>query len=98
MKWDVHLRKHRRGTVTTIYRNLHSINYDDGDQETLNLNNGTWRPPDRSSSSSVYAGPKIQSNEQDVLTDIMDAVGNKSFMKQHVEGYQQPVFIMAYQA
>ena len=86
-----------RGTVMSEKYGRHQIKYDDGEQESLRLSDESWRKVDDNlHNMSAFTGPTLASNEQDVLRNIMDTLGNKAFMRHHAEGYQQPVLIKAY--
>lgn len=64
------------GTVKNITDNHDTVNYNDGDVETLQLQQEIWLLPDMLSSLSDYFGSKLVSNEQEVIRGIMDAISN----------------------
>lgn len=69
------------GTVKSLQDGCHNIIYDDRDIEELKLVNENWRQIDSLNSASVYASPKLESNEQDVLKQMLESIGKKQFMR-----------------
>lgn len=86
------------GTIHSTNFVRHQILYEDGDRESVKLSTEIWRlHHSKLSNLSVFSGPSLVSNEQMVLLNIMDAIGNKFFMCHHSEGYQKTVLIKAYE-
>lgn len=85
------------GVVSSVENNVHHINYEDGDAESLKLEDEEWRFGATLSSSSVFTGHSLISNEQHVLSLMLETLGNKSFMRHHAQGFQQAVLYKAYQ-
>ena len=70
------------GTVSEINVNGgHVISYDDGDTESLIMSNETWRfRSSVANESTVSAILTICSNEQEILSKILDTFGKKLFL------------------
>ncbi len=86
------------GTVSKIGR-LGKVNvtYDDGEKETLKLENETWKYDSNDAScSNANIMPRLQSNTKEVLQQIMRDLGNRSFLLHHASGYDQFPLVKAY--
>ena len=80
------------GVVQSVEHNKHVISYDDGDKEELVLSDETWRALP-ALNSSIIPGKKLKSNEQTVLAQMLDTFGNKSFLRQQAQGFEQAVIV-----
>lgn len=66
-----------RGSVDAVTNGLLHIKYDDGDSETLKMDNENWR----FSSAVVVPPPKIASEMQPLLSKMMHFFANRPFMR-----------------
>lgn len=82
------------GTVSAVDADGHHISYDDGDEEVLKLNDEVWRVLPAKNAS--FPLTQLDSTEQDVLKDLFETFGNKSFMRYHAQGFLQAVFVRSY--
>ena len=85
--------KHYPGTVHSVNDdNTRVIHYDDDDIETLNLINETWHYVTNSSlqANSANFDCTLDSNEQSVLNEMLEAVGNRPFLRHHCLLYTSP--------
>ena len=80
--------------VQTVEENKHVISYDDGDKEELTLSDETWRA--LPALNSIVSGKKLESNEQTTLALMLDTFGNKPFLRQHAQGFEQAVIACSY--
>ena len=70
------------------------VAYTDGDRETLNLNDETWRYTD---DPALHANAiELVSKEQSDLRDYLKFFGHKDFMKSHAQGLPSYVMQRAY--
>ena len=76
------------GTVNSIESNgFRVIQYDDNDIETLNLNDEKWDFELPTTLNSAYSGfsTALKSNEEEVLSDMVEALGNRPFLRHHAQ-------------
>ena len=87
--------------------NQHVIVYDDGDMETLTMDEQEWRFNDSHNenendtgstlqSSTVSHLPTLKSTEQTELQLLFDHFGNRPFLISHAQGFSQAAIINAY--
>ena len=78
----------------------HNIEYDDGEDEVLDMTDGTWRfSTGNTTSSSVSAqSSQFSSIEPVVLQEMQNHFGNKSFMRHQAQGFPQFALVNAYNA
>lgn len=83
------------GTITEIDdQDRHVITYDDGDIESLTMDNEQWR---YTASASTVSGLKtLTSNSEHTLSQLLETFGNKPFMLHHAQGFCQAPLIDAY--
>lgn len=73
----------------------HTIQYDDGDQEKLDLSTETWKISTVTANSIAHPA-LLQRNTKQVLAEMFRHLGNKSFMKFHAQGHEQYPLINDY--
>lgn len=87
------------GTVNSIDPNgSHVIHYDDDEIETLNLSNESWKFVSTNSvvASTTAFNRVLESNEQEVLGDIFESFGNRSFLRYQAQSFDQAVLYNSY--
>lgn len=87
-------------TVRQIDSNgYHVLMYNDGDVDTLILMGELWRQIRGQTTSNVLRASlniSLTSNEQYILSDMMDTFGNKAFSKQHAREFDQYAIVNAH--
>ena len=71
------------------------IEYNDGDQECLDMTQEKWKFIESliASAGTISTESQVQSTEQKVLSSMISYFGNKSFLKQQAQGFEQcPLF------
>lgn len=77
----------------------HLIKYDDDESETLNLNDEEWGYEQPSNLQAAFGSViTLQSNEQEVLSDMLEVFGNSSYMRHHTQAFDQAPLINSYAA
>lgn len=74
------------------------MQYDDGDQETLGLDNEDRlfeQPTTLNCNTTDFAG-NLQSNEQDVLSDMFEALANRAFFRHDAQAFVRLPLINSY--
>ena len=86
------------GTVSELTDNgSHVISYDDGDTESLIMSDETWRfQSSLANASTISSMPTICSNEQEILSKILDTFGNKPFLLRKAQAFDQHVIRNVY--
>lgn len=72
------------------------MKYNDGDTESLSLQEESWRYSNVLSSSSVYTAKNLESNRKKMLSNMFEALENKSFIFRHAQGFEQAVISNAH--
>lgn len=73
----------------------HTVQYDDGDSETLDINGEQWRYINLLSAKVSYL-PRFESEKPKVLKEILNYIGDKPFLFQHVQRFPQHVIYETY--
>ena len=86
------------GVVTDIDNGHHQIQYDDGDKETLEISNETWRFSDHDYSvqNAVACAVELFSSEQSDLKPMFEHFGNKPFLAYQAQGFPSYMLHNAY--
>lgn len=87
------------GKVTSIEDDGRcTIEYDDEVRETLNMVDEVWRFEQQSVNASTLGVIKtLTSNEQEVLSSMMEQLGQRPFLLHHAQGFEQSVLHNAYE-
>lgn len=89
------------GTVSSITGGKHSIDYDDGDTECVDMaNDEVWRFCNEHSTVQAATGSivEIQSSEQADLVIMLDHFGNKPFLGHMAQGFPSYLLQNAFEA
>ena len=90
--------KYYTGEVKEVLQDgRHVIEYDESDKETLNLDNENWKFLHSLESNAIELLATLPSNEQEILSEMMDVLGQKPFLFHHAQGFDQSVMLKAYQ-
>ena len=85
------------GTVQSVESDgIRVVHYDDDDVEKLNLSTENWKYDATVSASTSGFSNTLQSNEQEVLSDMLSALGNRSFLRHQAQAFDQSVIVNAY--
>lgn len=86
------------GTVTAIEDGISTILYEDGEIEVLNMSDETWKyQEDKDTVASASSSTlELQSNEQEILSQLSKFFGNKPFLRFQCQGFEQFPLINAY--
>lgn len=85
------------GTIGNVHEDgTRDVHYDDDDFEVLNLDTENWKL--ETTASALQAGFEytLHSNEQDVLSNMVDKLGHKPFLRHHAQAFDQAPLINAY--
>lgn len=75
-------------TVSRVVDNQHTIQYDDGDEERLNLESEEWRWND-SANNITEAHATLPRNSQETLNSLLETFGSKDFMRHQAQEFEQ---------
>ena len=77
-----------------------TINYEDGETECLNMTEEEWKYTNtiNASSSNITTNLEVTCTEQEVLKNMVEHFGNKSFLKHKAQGFDQFSLVNSYKA
>lgn len=73
------------------------IQFDDNDVEGVNFANKTWNLDDTVNPHQFTFEKSLESNEQKVWLDMLKAFGNKLFLRNHAQAFDQSAMLNSYQ-
>lgn len=94
--WPLYM-QYYSGTISEITDSCQNVlTYDDGDTESLQINNEQWRFFSTISGSKIYSLPALESNEEQQLQKVFEYFGNKPFLRHHAQGFDSALLENAY--
>lgn len=77
------------GVITELTSDgKHVVLYDEADVETLNFDSEQWRF-DSSQNANIGSITVLPSSEQSILMQMFNVFGNRTFMKHHIQAFDQ---------